>query len=389
MSVNIDMIYSKTKEKYKLNLIAGAAGVNSVINWTYIMEDVTTADFIRGGELIITTGLGIKSEEDFLHMIQVLIEQRAAGLIVNTGNYVTSIPRNVIDLGNKAGFSIFVMPWEIHLVDVTQEYCNWIIRDRQKQQNIAECFYNILYSEDKTEVSQVERFEFDIEGLYSTMLLRIPKELMGMEEDEIYKYFEMELFSKIKTVVKYGSVIHENQFIVIMQYGEDNELIERIEQVYRNNEVLQKGSIGIGSVQKGIHHLKKAYKHALSAYKIASFGSESTIFYENLGVSKILMEIEDKEVLENIFCEYLGKIEEQDRVHSSKNYMDTLQLYLKYNGSIQLVAKESFTHRNTINYRMKKIKEILGYDLEDTKDKFMLQLCFYIKDILNITENKK
>jgi len=57
-----------------------------------------------------------------------------------------------------------------------------------------------------------------------------------------------------------------------------------------------------------------------------------------------------------------------------------LFFYLKYNGSIQAIAKELFTHRNTIQYRMNKIKELLDCNLEDAKDRFNYQLAFYIKD---------
>lgn len=391
MSVKIETIYIKTKEKYKLKLIAGEAGTSNVISWIYIMEDLTTADFIRGSELIITTGLGIKDDMDFYRMIQVLIEQKAAGMIVNTGNYINTIPPSVINLCNECGFPLFVMPWEIHLVDVTQEYCNWIIRDRQKQQNISECFYNILFREEKADVSLAKRFDYEIEGQYNIIILCIPETLAGEENEDIYKYFETEVFSKLaKTLNRYCYVINENKLIVIIQLIEEDEnvFVENLERVYRSIVKLQNGNIAVGSVQRNIGNLRKAYKHALATYEMIGHNQGDTQFYENLGVNKVLMEIEDREVLVKMIKEYLGKIQEHDRQHKSQ-YMDTLELYLKYNGSVQLVAEKSFTHRNTINYRVKKIKELLETDLEDTKEKFMLQLCFYMKYMLDKTDNKK
>ncbi len=391
MSVRIEAIYSKTKEKYKLKLIAGEAGISNIISWIYIMEDLTTADFIRGSELIITTGLGIKEDMDFYHMIQVLIEQKAAGMIVNTGNYINKIPDIVVDLCNEYGFPLFSMPWEIHLVDVTQEYCNWIIKDRQKQQNISECFYNILFREENADISLVKQFEYEIDGQYNIIIACIPDELVGMENEDIQKYFEIEVFSKFKKILnRYCYVINENKLIVILQLidGEVRAFVEEFERVYRSNMKLHAENIAVGSLLLGIKNLGKAYKHALTAYELAGFKQEGTVFYDKLGVYKVLMEIEDREVLEKIMEEYLGKIQIHDRQHKSQ-YMDTLALYLKYNGSIQLVAEKSFTHRNTINYRIKKIKELLENDLDDTKERFMLQLCFYIKDMLDKTENKK
>ena len=44
--------------------------------------------------------------------------------------------------------------------------------------------------------------------------------------------------------------------------------------------------------------------------------------------------------------------------------MDTLQSYLKHDGSIQAVAAELYTHRNTVLYRIGNIRKILGNELK-------------------------
>ncbi|WP_243145485.1 helix-turn-helix domain-containing protein, partial [Clostridium neonatale] len=61
-----------------------------------------------------------------------------------------------------------------------------------------------------------------------------------------------------------------------------------------------------------------------------------------------------------------------------------LKLYINNNSSIQAVSEKTFTHRNTINYRIKKIKEILNTDLNNPKDKFNYMLAFYIEEMLNL-----
>ncbi|MEO1816816.1 MAG: helix-turn-helix domain-containing protein [Acetobacterium sp.] len=46
-----------------------------------------------------------------------------------------------------------------------------------------------------------------------------------------------------------------------------------------------------------------------------------------------------------------------------------MRLYLEHDGSIQAVADASFTHRNTINYRMKKIRQLLNMDLTTMEER--------------------
>jgi DNA-binding PucR family transcriptional regulator len=59
---------------------------------------------------------------------------------------------------------------------------------------------------------------------------------------------------------------------------------------------------------------------------------------------------------------------------------ETLRLYLNSNGSINHVSEALGCHRNTINYRIKKIKELLQVDLDSTQIRFQLQLALSIRD---------
>ena len=63
------------------------------------------------------------------------------------------------------------------------------------------------------------------------------------------------------------------------------------------------------------------------------------------------------------------------------DYLLTLKYYLENNASVQEVAKETYVHRNTINYKIKKIKEILQCDL-NYQDCLKLLLAYQIKELL-------
>ena len=64
------------------------------------------------------------------------------------------------------------------------------------------------------------------------------------------------------------------------------------------------------------------------------------------------------------------------------DYMSFLRLYLKYDGSVQRVAQETFVHRNTINYQLAKIKKILGNNLKTFEERFKIILAFEARDVL-------
>ena len=55
--------YQDAKARYGLRLIAGGAGVTREFNWVHLVEDIGNAGFLRGGELVITTGLMCERRE--------------------------------------------------------------------------------------------------------------------------------------------------------------------------------------------------------------------------------------------------------------------------------------------------------------------------------------
>ena len=99
-----------------------------------------------------------------------------------------------------------------------------------------------------------------------------------------------------------------------------------------------------------------------------------------MGIYKLLVHIKDTSVLHEIYDETLGTLEEFDSANGT-DYMETLKCYLENDSSVQEVARITFVHRNTVNYKLRRIKEILGCEL-NYEDKLKLMLSFFIKEFL-------
>ena len=90
--------------------------------------------------------------------------------------------------------------------------------------------------------------------------------------------------------------------------------------------------------------------------------------------------VKDKEILKEMETECLAALEEYDRRYHA-GYVETLQSYLKHNGSIQAVAAELYTHRNTVLYRIGNIRKILGNELKTPEERLPYQIAFYIRNM--------
>ncbi len=139
--------------------------------------------------------------------------------------------------------------------------------------------------------------------------------------------------------------------------------------------------IAVGKNEPGAMHLAGNYQKVCALLRLVKKGGTSSMFYDDAGVKKILLSVDDPSVLREYYEETLGSLERHDRENGTE-YLALLQKYLEMDGSVQSLAEESFVHRNTINYQLGKIRKILGNDFASLKDRFRLILAFQIRELL-------
>ena len=151
MSLLLKDIYSETKNRFRLELVCGARGLNRLINWVYVAEDIATTDFLYGNELIITTGMGKQSSSGWLYdFVAELFQQGTCGLILNTGMYLSEddITPEIRNFCEEHSYPLFTMPWEIHIYDITRSYYNRIFRDTQSADAVTEAVLDLISGSD-------------------------------------------------------------------------------------------------------------------------------------------------------------------------------------------------------------------------------------------------
>ncbi len=138
--------------------------------------------------------------------------------------------------------------------------------------------------------------------------------------------------------------------------------------------------LGIGPRVIHLENLPTSYKRARTAMKMSRGTGREMVDFEEMGFFKLLFSIDDTDILISYANEILGPLEEYDISHGSA-YVDTLRSYIKNDRSLIRVAEDTFTHRNTVNYRIQNIKRILKCELKDCEELFPYQVAFYIRDM--------
>ena len=73
---------------------------------------------------------------------------------------IESIPKNVIDKANKEDFPVILMPWNIKLIDITQEILFKIEQEREEKKNAKRFLESIIFSQDNSQENINDLAEF-------------------------------------------------------------------------------------------------------------------------------------------------------------------------------------------------------------------------------------
>lgn len=381
MALILHNIYNQTKQKFKLQLIAGEGGLKNCMRWVYVSEDYTTSDFLHGGELIITTGVISGGSSDWLmHMLHRIIKQNACGLIINEGPYLNrnQISKEVLDFCNENNFPLFLMPWHIHIYDITRDYCDRIFTDTRQNEAICEAFLTLLNNETESSkaIDLLTDYGFSQEDLYYIVQLQSSSRINLIIKDLIQSFlFEYSVF-----------MLEKNQSFILIFYSYQ---LNDVQQIIKKLQDLIKTCLsncnifsGISGQIKSLNMLSKGLEQAQSALSWYKSLNISIGCYDDMGFFRLLLEIKNREFLKNYVNEQLGAVIKYDENHKS-DFLQTLYLYLIHKGSIQEIAADSFFHRNTISHRLYLLRNKLGYKLDDSKVCFELLVAFQIKEFLD------
>ncbi|MDF2501903.1 MAG: transcriptional regulator, PucR family [Anaerosporomusa subterranea] len=386
MAIRLEKLYKQARQNYQMQLIAGEAGLVNIINWVHMIEDEQVANFLRGNELVFTTGIGHPDGMWLSDFVQGLTRNKASGMVVNIGPYINAVPEPVIDYCKQHEFPLFTIPWQVRLVDITRDFCRRIINSEQAELSVSSAFKNAIFFPEKlpTNQAQLERRGFNVTWRYCVAVLAINSEQEDKHKENVaaIRFYAESIVNR--SGENYSIFTHENRLTIIFAKFGEREItacINGIVDYYLTNGKPYKLHIGVGQNESGLVNISKSYKQAASVLHMAVKNNWHKVYYKDLGIYKILLSAEDDNVLREIYDDTLGRLLDYDVTHNT-DYLNTLKCYLENDASIQAVAKLTFVHRNTINYKLNKIKEITGYDISSVEERLKIMLAFKIKDIL-------
>lgn len=426
MAIILEEIYEVALHRYNMKLVAGGRGLRNLVDWVHTVEEMDYVSFLKGRELIITTGIREKDEETLVRFVKSLHETGASGLVINIGKYITRVPRGVIAYSEEAGFPVFTLPWEVHLVDFNRDLCNLIYKTMQEQDGLETALQKAIFSHKEeqqympvlhenhihkdTEFFMIQCY-FPANGWMDSESGNDEQAQKGIEDKRnakrqgekkskfagciddkfdntqfFYRFIRQcrQLFAQNKVL----SVIFQRDLYITLiakvPVGTEREnVITQIEELSKEFSQRRKLYLAIGAEDTTVSNLWEKYRDLSYLCRWGREKDKKICREEELGISKLWLSINNVKKLEKYREEMLGELEHLDKETGSE-YLRILKCYLETNGNIGEVATECYLHRNTVSYHLKKIAEITGKTLNSTKDRSDWYLAYQIDEFLKL-----
>ncbi len=150
------------------------------------------------------------------------------------------------------------------------------------------------------------------------------------------------------------------------------------------NELYVKIVIGIGTVANHLRELADAYKEAQTAIDVGKvFDTEKTIInYENLGIGRLIYQ------LPTTLCEiFLTEVFKKNSIDSlDQETLFTINKFFENNLNVSETSRKLFVHRNTLVYRLEKIKKLTGLDLRLFDHAIVFKVALMVRKYLSSRE---
>ena len=183
--------------------------------------------------------------------------------------------------------------------------------------------------------------------------------------------------------------INEMDIAVVKQVTANttSEELEKLAQTIEdtlNNELRIKTVIGIGTIAEHLRELADSYKEAQTAIEVGKvFDTEKSIMhYENLGIGRLIYQ------LPTTLCEiFLSEVFKKNSIDSlDQETLFTINKFFENNLNVSETSRKLFVHRNTLVYRLAKLKKLTGLELRQFDHAIVFKVALMVRKYLNSRE---
>ena len=254
----------------------------------------------------------------------------------------------------------------------------------KKQMSKEELIEKILKSEiyEKEIEKKAEILNIEINKKRVVILIKTK-----VEESKIVKNFLKKNLNQEDFLIE----LENEKFVILKTIKEQEKEQKILEYLKELNKTLKEKikieiNIAVGNFVENLKKIENSFKEATLALEIKQIfqNSDDIIFYNNIGIERIIYKLPIS------ICEiFLAEVLKKKKIKNlNEEILFTINSFFDNNLNISETSRKLFIHRNTLVYRLEKIKNLTGLDLRNFEDAIKFKLALLIQKYLNFIAEK-
>lgn len=357
----------KLKNLQNFKLLAGGKGTNKIVTIVGILDyefldnnEPFKVEVFDKDSFVISSLLFARENKDLIFpAIEGLINSKVSGFAFKTVIF-DELPQEVLDLANKHSFPIFsfndTYMFENIIFEIMDAIKNndsmWNIQkniNRMIEQSLTRSEVAVLTKDISSTFKQIAKAAYitNINKHYKTSIDRIMR-----------RFYSNEQLTSKAAICSY-----KDDLIIIVTMNNFDETVFGIviEEIINYCELRKVDiSIGYSNVHGTYEGMDYCLKEAYYAHIVGQIEDSKTTAYENIGTYKFLIPEINLESITSFMSSYL------DPIFNEEEQFKTAVQFVLSKGDIGETAKKLICHKNTVRYRINKLRETLDWEMSDS-----------------------
>jgi len=356
-----------------LELSSGQGSAKAHVRWVHITELIDPTPWLKGGELLLTTGIQLNGPKTQHELIERLVEHEIAGLGFGTGFAHKRLPVALVNAARKHDFPVFEVPYELPFIAITERVFAQLVDERYEMLQrsmagdvLAEALTGNLYPEELQ--AKLRPFGIGEQAAVLAFSLSDPAVAAPLLERALARANVQSLVA-----IRAGLLC-----AVINIDGVEPDPLELAGRI-RSELAARLGKVGAAASRPAATHSLRSSFHearcALEAARLRNGDTPETIAsYKDLGAFQLLLSLQDDDALMSYCRGVLGPVEQGEGEYGDE-LLRSLDVFIEHNGHWEKAAGALYCHRHTLRYRIRRVEQLTGRDFSRARDRIEFWLA--------------
>ncbi len=380
-------------------VIAGKKGLYRPISSVTVGEVPDIADWLKGGELVLSTLYAVSKEPAAqLEFVKKIISKNASALMIKPGRFVKELEKAMVKEAKDADFPLVEVPTKVRWTDLVRDIYDRMIKVEVEIRMKGDLIDDLLAGQFKPD-ELIRRAGFlgaDLAAGTLAMIIEVDSFSALIDEKKMDEQAIQRIKREMLNIVTWVTHRHngkslvslksDNVIVFLTPAGEDGsvsfldiaaQLAVEIKETYDARYKGSTLSIGLGRFYAEPAGLTKTYEEAKTALSIGrTLGRTDTVIrFDDVGSYRLLLRVfeQSPDDLRALYTETVQPLADYDLKHQAE-LVKTFETYLSKNMNLNRTAEELYAHRHTVRYRLERVAEITGLSVDRSEDLEKLSL---------------